>query len=89
MNHNYNAENLYLALVSMAEEFRTQNPPDIRNCVHCLYGVLNLQVPYPAIEAKTNLQIGSLLIEYSSNMEKAKGHLKHAVRIHLFSIYLN
>ena len=76
---NYNAENLYLALVSMAEEFRTQNPPDIRNCVQCLFAILNLQVPYQAIEAKTHLQIGSLLIEHTNNLDHAKSHLKKAV----------
>lgn len=78
MEH-YNPETTYLALVSLAEEFRTQNPPDIRNCVQCLFAVLNIRVPFPGIEAKTHLQIGSLLIEHSNNLEHAKSHLKKAV----------
>lgn len=82
--NSYNPENLYLALVSMAEEFRTQKPPDIQNCVQCLFAILNLRVPFPAIEAKTHLQIGSLLIDHSNNLEHAKSHLKKAVSKTLF-----
>lgn len=76
---NYSADQLYLALVSMAEEFRTQNPPDIRNCLQCLYAVINIRVPFPAIEAKTHLQIGSLLLEHTTNIDLAKDQLKRAV----------
>ncbi|KAH7643712.1 mau2 sister chromatid cohesion factor [Dermatophagoides farinae] len=76
--NSYNPENAYLTLVSLAEEFRTQKPPDIRNCVQCLTAIINLRVPYPAIEAKTHLQIGSLLLEHSNNLELAKVHLKKA-----------
>ena len=77
--NSYNPENAYLTLVSLAEEFRTQKPPDIRNCVQCLTAIINLRVPYPAIAAKTHLQIGSLLLEHSNNLELAKVHLKKAV----------
>lgn len=77
--NNYNPENIYLTLVSLAEEFRTQKPPDIRNCVQCLMAIINLHVPYPAIEAKTHLQIGSLLLDHSDNIELAKAHLQKAV----------
>lgn len=75
-----------MALVSMAEEFRTQNPPDIRNCVQCLFAILNLRVPYPQIEAKTHLQIGSLLIDNSTSWEHAKSHLKKAVVLFSFGL---
>ncbi|UXI16012.1 threonine-tRNA ligase [Sarcoptes scabiei] len=76
--NSYNPENVYLTLISLAEEFRTQKPPDIRNCIQCLYAIINLRVPYPAIEAKTHLQIGSLLLDHSNNLELAKTHLKKA-----------
>lgn len=76
--NNYNPENAYLTLVSLAEEFRQQKPPDIRNCIQCLMAIIHLGVPYPAIEAKTHLQIGSLLLEHSNNLELTKAHLKKA-----------
>ena len=80
--NSFNAENVYLTLVSLAEEFRTMKPvPDIRNTVQCLMAIINLRVPFPAIEAKTHLQIGSLLLEHTNELEMARTHLKKAVCI--------
>lgn len=86
-SYDQNAQNNYMALVSMAEEFRTQNPPDIRNCVQCLFAIINLGLPYQPIEAKTYLQIGSLLLENTTNLEHAKNHLQKAVSLQIVIIF--
>jgi MAternally-affected-uncoordination protein len=81
-----NPESCYLALMSMAEEFRTQTPPDIRSCVQCLFAVLNLG-SHPAIEAKTHLQLGNILLENTSNLDRSQSHLEKAVQFSLFHYF--
>lgn len=72
-------EACYLALLGLAEEFRTMNPPNIRNCIQCLLAIFNLKQP-PKIEARTHLQLGNILLQYTKNTDLAQSHLEKAVR---------
>lgn len=69
----------YLALLGFAEHFRTSSPPKIRLCVHCLQAVFQFKPPQK-IEARTHLQLGSVLYHHTKNSELARSHLEKAVR---------
>ena len=69
----------YLALLGFAEHFRTSSPPKIRLCVHCLQAVFQFKPP-PRVEARTHLQLGSVLYRHTKNSELAQTHLEKAVR---------
>ena len=75
-----NPDPLYLALLGTAESFRTSNPPNIKLCVQCLQGVLNCKPP-PRIEARTHLQIGTIVLHFAKNTDAALQHLEKAVRL--------
>lgn len=72
-------ERWYLALLGFAEHFRTSSPPKIRLCVHCLQAVFQFKPPQ-RIEARTHLQLGSVLYHHTKNSELARNHLEQAVR---------
>uniref|UniRef100_A0A8D0GKG4 MAU2 chromatid cohesion factor homolog n=1 Tax=Sphenodon punctatus TaxID=8508 RepID=A0A8D0GKG4_SPHPU len=67
----------YVALLGLAEHFRTSSPPKVRLCVHCLQAVLPRKPPARA-EARTHLQLGSVLYHHTRNGEQARGHLEKA-----------
>nr|XP_046263994.1 MAU2 chromatid cohesion factor homolog isoform X2 [Scatophagus argus] len=67
----------YLALLGFAEHFRTSSPPKIRLCVHCLQAVFHFKPP-PRVEARTHLQLGSVLYRHTKNSELAQTHLEKA-----------
>uniref|UniRef100_A0A7N6AW90 MAU2 chromatid cohesion factor homolog n=1 Tax=Anabas testudineus TaxID=64144 RepID=A0A7N6AW90_ANATE len=67
----------YLALLGFAEHFRTSSPPKIRLCVHCLQAVFQFKPP-PRVEARTHLQLGSVLYRHTNNSELAQTHLEKA-----------
>ena len=70
-----------LALLSLAEGFRTSNPPDIPSTVQCLLAVLNLR-PATLRVAQINLQIAKLLLQHTTNQSDStviKGFLEKAV----------
>ncbi|CAL8254120.1 unnamed protein product [Merluccius merluccius] len=67
----------YLALLGFAEHFRTSSPPRVRLCVHCLQAVFQFEPPQ-RVEARTHLQLGSVLYHHTTNTELAKGHLEKA-----------
>lgn len=69
----------YLALLGFAEHFRTSSPPKIRLCVHCLQAVFQFKPPQ-RIEARTHLQLGSVLYHHTKNSDLARSHLEKAVR---------
>lgn len=71
----------YLALLALAEEFRTMNPPNIRNCIQCLVAIFNLKQP-PKVEARTHLQLGNILLQHTKNTDLAQSHLEKAVSIY-------
>lgn len=68
----------YLALLGFAEHFRTSSPPKIRLCVHCLQAVFQFKPP-ARVEARTHLQLGSVLYRHTKNCELAQTHLEKAV----------
>uniref|UniRef100_A0A7N6B7D4 MAU2 chromatid cohesion factor homolog n=1 Tax=Anabas testudineus TaxID=64144 RepID=A0A7N6B7D4_ANATE len=68
----------YLALLGFAEHFRTSSPPKIRLCVHCLQAVFQFKPP-PRVEARTHLQLGSVLYRHTNNSELAQTHLEKAL----------
>ncbi|KAA0719559.1 MAU2 chromatid cohesion factor -like protein [Triplophysa tibetana] len=70
----------YLALLGFAEHFRTSSPPKIRLCVHCLQAVFQFKPPQ-RVEARTHLQLGSVLYHHTKNSELARTHLDEAWRI--------
>lgn len=70
----------YLALLALAEEFRTMNPPNIRNCIQCMFAIFNLKQP-PKVEARTHLQLGNILLQHTKNTDLAQSHLEKAVSI--------
>lgn len=76
-----NPDPLYLALLGSAETFRAANPPNIKLCIQCLHGVLNCKPP-PRIEARTHLQLGNVLLNFSHNPDLARQHLEKSVRRH-------
>ncbi|WAQ98773.1 SCC4-like protein [Mya arenaria] len=57
-----------------SENYRTASPPNIRLCIHCLQAVFALKPP-PKIEARTHLQLGSILYSHTKNVDDAKKHL--------------
>ncbi|KTG00836.1 hypothetical protein cypCar_00041138 [Cyprinus carpio] len=67
----------YLALLGFAEHFRTSSPPKIRLCVHCLQAVFQFKPPQ-RVEARTHLQLGSVLYHHTKNSELARTHLEKA-----------
>uniref|UniRef100_A0A674DPC1 MAU2 chromatid cohesion factor homolog n=1 Tax=Salmo trutta TaxID=8032 RepID=A0A674DPC1_SALTR len=71
-------ESWYLALLGFAEHFRTSSPPKIRLCVHCLQAVFQFKPPQ-RIEARTHLQLGSVLYHHTKNTELARSHLEKAI----------
>ncbi|MGH0169138.1 UNVERIFIED_CONTAM: hypothetical protein FKN15_056181 [Acipenser sinensis] len=71
-------ESWYLALLGFAEHFRTSSPPKIRLCVHCLQAVFQFKPPQ-RVEARTHLQLGSVLYHHTKNSELARNHLEKAL----------
>ncbi|KAE8291008.1 MAU2 chromatid cohesion factor-like protein [Larimichthys crocea] len=68
----------YRTLLGFAEHFRTSSPPKIRLCVHCLQAVFQFKPP-PRVEARTHLQLGSVLYRHTKNSELAQTHLETAI----------
>ncbi|XP_035826440.1 MAU2 chromatid cohesion factor homolog, partial [Aplysia californica] len=67
----------YVALLGLAEHFRTSNPQNIRLCIHCLQSIFNFSPP-PHIEARTHLQLGTILLTHAKNIDIARSHLEKA-----------
>lgn len=74
----------YVALLGLAEYYRTSNPPDIKKAIQCLLALLEV---YPSgckplrMELRTHLQIGQMLMQYTKSLDLAKTHLEKAVSI--------
>lgn len=77
-------DNCYVALLSMAEGFRCQAPPDIQSSLQCLMAILNLPT-HPRIVAKTHLQIGNLIMQHTLNLDIAHKYIEEAVNNHINS----
>uniref|UniRef100_A0A336N1N3 MAU2 chromatid cohesion factor homolog n=1 Tax=Culicoides sonorensis TaxID=179676 RepID=A0A336N1N3_CULSO len=65
----------YVALLGLAEYFRTSNPPNIRHAIQCLQALFTFQPPLK-MEARTHFQLAQILMNYTKNIDMAKGHLE-------------
>lgn len=72
-----NVDKCHKALLSLAEEFRTKSPPDLKSCMQCLLAILNLPVS-PHVIAKTNYHLGSLIHRYTYDTNIAQTYLERA-----------
>lgn len=72
-----NVDKCHKALLSLAEEFRTKNPPDLKSCMQCLLAILNLPVS-PHVIAKTNYHLGSLIHKHTFDTNIAQTYLERA-----------
>lgn len=77
-NQHQKTDSWYIALLGLSETFRTASPPKIKHCIHCLQSILQFKPP-PHIEARTHLQMGSLLFTHTKNIDLARTHLEKAV----------
>lgn len=80
MSNLITVDNCYVTLLSLAEGFRACSPPDIRSSVQCLQAVLNLPLDQYTL-AKTHLQLGDLIMRFTTNTDVACKHLEDAVSI--------
>ena len=71
-------ESWYSSLLGIAENFRTSNPPNIKLCIHCLQSIFNFKPP-PRIEARTHLQIATVMVTHTKNITLAEKHLEKSV----------
>lgn len=70
----------YVALLGLAEHFRTSSPPDIKKAIQCLQALLQIYASPPLrMELRTHLQIGQMLMQYTKSLDLAKAHLEKAV----------
>ncbi|ESN94822.1 hypothetical protein HELRODRAFT_115114 [Helobdella robusta] len=67
----------YPSLLGLAEYFRTLNPPNVKFCVQCLQAVFNFSPP-AFIQARTYLQIGTVLSKGTKNIQLSLSHLDRA-----------
>ena len=84
----------YVALLGLAENFLKPspnhpgykvNPAGVLPAIKCLGAIFRLNPrPAPIIEARTHLQLGSLLKKETQNVDLAKQHLEQAVRYFFF-----
>ncbi|GAV00713.1 hypothetical protein RvY_11522 [Ramazzottius varieornatus] len=68
---------LYLALLGLAESFRSQGQPEA--AYTCLVAITGLAVPYN-INARIHCEIGKLLLRQSSSVDVAKQYLSQAAQ---------
>ncbi|CAL8131426.1 unnamed protein product [Orchesella dallaii] len=72
-----NQDAWYLALLGLAEYFRTCSPPNIKCCIQCLQAVFNFKPPQ-RVEARTHLQLGTILLNHTKNIDLSRTHLEQA-----------
>ncbi|KXJ22726.1 MAU2 chromatid cohesion factor homolog [Exaiptasia diaphana] len=72
------SDSWYSGLLGLANGFLTSKPPKIKECLQCLQAVFQFH-PSPAIQARTHLQIGRLLVKYTKNSDLARSHLEKAI----------
>ena len=56
-----NQDSYYLSLLALAETFRIENPPQIRNALHCLKAVLTCNPP-PKVSQSKWYHLAALII---------------------------
>ncbi|KAL1226814.1 MAU2 chromatid cohesion factor [Trichinella spiralis] len=70
----------YLGLLSMAEDFRTRNPPEIVNALRCLLSIFEFSPPI-VIEARLHFQVGHMYWSFTENIDHARQHLERAITL--------
>ena len=76
----------YTSLLGLAEHFRTSQPPQLRECIHCLQACLSIGLP-PILDAKIRLSLAKLLLQHTNNVGHARSHLQQAVSSPSSNIY--
>ncbi|VDP19568.1 unnamed protein product [Soboliphyme baturini] len=69
-----------IATNGCTEKFRCSNPCQPRHCIRCLNATFYFNPP-PRIEARVHIQLGSMYLLYSKNMDIARMHLEKAFAI--------
>lgn len=72
-------DKIYISLLGLAEHFRSTTPPDIKKCIQCLQALFTFMPPTKVV-ARTHLQMGQVLLDYTQSLELARHHLEQAVR---------
>uniref|UniRef100_A0A6G1SNG0 Cohesin loading complex subunit SCC4 homolog n=1 Tax=Aceria tosichella TaxID=561515 RepID=A0A6G1SNG0_9ACAR len=75
-----NVDKCHKALLKLAEEFRTKQPPDLKSCMQCLHAILNLPVS-PYVIARTNYHLGYLIHKYTYDTNIAQTYLEKAYEL--------
>lgn len=88
MTSKQDQDKIYISLLGLAEYFRTTNPPNIKKCIQSLQALFTFMPPTKVV-ARTNLQMGQVLLVYTQNVDLARYHLEQAVihSIHLSSTF--
>lgn len=73
-------ENYYVALLGLAESFRTSNPPNYRLSIQCLQAIFNFQLP-THLQALAHFYYGRVLHQYTRNEDFARVHLERAFAV--------
>lgn len=71
-------DKIYISLLGLAEHFRSTNPPDIKKCIQCLQALFTFMPPAKVV-ARTHLQMGQVLLDYTQSLDLARHHLEQAV----------
>ena len=72
------SEPWYISLLGLAERYRTATPPNYKMCIRFLQSIFHFKPP-PQIEARTHLQLGTVLFSHTKNDDLARMHLDKAV----------
>lgn len=71
-------DKIYISLLGLAEHFRSTTPPDIKKCIQCLQALFTFMPPTKVV-ARTHLQMGQVLLDYTQSLDLARHHLEQAV----------
>lgn len=75
--NNQTEDQIAMAMLAMAETFRSLQPPKVKMAIKCVRGALKLKIS-PPMCANAHLQLGKLLVFYTENYEEAKQNLEIA-----------
>lgn len=81
-------DRLLYGLLGMAESFRSCRPPKVHLSLQCLEAILVISPPNTRIEARARLQLGTVLLGFTKNVDLAKLHLEKSVSDQYWERYL-
>ncbi|XP_028411289.1 MAU2 chromatid cohesion factor homolog [Dendronephthya gigantea] len=70
----------YTALLGVADVYLRSDPPRIRECIHCLEATFCYKLP-PHSEAHVRVQLGSIYLKYTENIDLARSHFERSVSL--------